>query len=93
MTSFNFGEPPRIARCPHCGVGRPQVGQLSDFGTRGNRRWAVFTTACYGGVLLAIGPEGATASKNAPIETIYPDARSAAIEISRSGANVSSAGL
>lgn len=81
MTWFHFGEPPRIAICPHCGVGRPQVALLSDYGARGNRRWAVYTTTCCGGVLLAMGPEGATAAGNAPIETIYPGARSAAAEI------------
>jgi hypothetical protein len=46
MTGFHFGEPPRVARCPHCGVGRPQVALRQDFGIQGNRRWAVFTTTC-----------------------------------------------
>jgi hypothetical protein len=80
MTGFNFGEPPRIARCPHCRVGRPQVALLTDFGARGNRRWAAYTTVCCGGVLLAVGPEGA-GTATAPIETIYPGERSAAAEI------------
>jgi Domain of unknown function (DUF4145) len=79
MTGFSFEEPPRISRCPYCGVGRPQVGQLNDFGTRGNRRWAVFTTTCCAGVLLAIGPEGPAAGNT--IETLYPAVRSAAVEI------------
>jgi Domain of unknown function (DUF4145) len=80
MTGFGFGEPPRIARCPHCGVGRPQVARVNDLGTRGNRRWAVFTTTCCGGLLLAVGPEGVT-TDNAPIEILYPGAQSAAAEI------------
>jgi hypothetical protein len=80
MTGFGFGEPPRVSRCPHCGVGRPQVAQLNDYGTRGNRRWAVYTTTCCAGLLLAIGPEGVSAA-NAPIEVMYPGVRSAAAEI------------
>jgi hypothetical protein len=81
MSGFNFGSL-CIARCPHCGVGRPQVGLLNDFGARGRRRWAAFTTTCCGGVLLAIGPEGAHGhGPTDPIETIYPGARSAAVEI------------
>jgi hypothetical protein len=81
MTGFSFGGLLRITRCPHCGVGRPQVSQLLDLGDRGNRRWGVFTTTCCGGVLLTIGQEGAIANNYAPIETIYPAARSAAMEI------------
>jgi len=80
QTGFTFEEPPRVATCPHCGVGRPQVALMQDYGTRGNRRWATYTTTCCGGVLLAVGPEGNVAS-HAPIETLYPAARSAATEI------------
>src|SRR5271156_3443041 len=82
MTGFHFGEPPGVARCPHCGVGRPQVVAAlgHESGIRGNRRWAVFATTCCGGLLLAIGPEGDSAA-NAPIEVLYPATRSAAAEI------------
>src|SRR5690242_7920229 len=81
MTEFSFGgTPPRISRCPHCGMGRPQVALLVDYQTRGNRRWAVFTATCCGGVLLAQGPEGNLAN-NAPIECLYPEVKRAASEI------------
>jgi len=79
-TGFRFGEPPRIARCPHCGVGRPQVATLNDLSTRAGRRWAVFTTTCCGGLLLAQGLNG-DGTPNAVIEALYPAARSAAVEI------------
>jgi hypothetical protein len=81
-TGVDFGQTPRISRCPHCGVGRPQVEELSDFGIRGNRRWATYTTTCCGGVLLAVGSKRDTADDPPPIiETIYPGVRSAAVEI------------
>jgi len=80
MTAFDFASPPRISTCPHCGTGRPQVALLADHGIRGGRRWAVFTTTCCGGVLLAVGPQG-NGAPNAPIETLYPNARIAAAEI------------
>jgi hypothetical protein len=80
MTGFRFGEPPRISRCPHCGVGRPLVAGLTDYGSRRNRRWAVYTTTCCAGILLAIGPEG-DAANNVPIEVLYPGVQSAAAEI------------
>jgi hypothetical protein len=47
---------------------------------RGNRMWALYSTTCCGGLLLAVGPEGST-EPNAPIEVLYPGARSAAVEI------------
>lgn len=80
MTAFSFTEPPRVARCPHCGVGRPQFAQIQDFGIRGNRQWAVYCTTCCGGLLLAEGRKGMTVP-NGPIETLYPSAPSAAPEI------------
>jgi hypothetical protein len=80
VTGFHFGEPPRIARCPYCGVGRPLVPVRQDFGVSANRRWAVFSTICCGGMLLAVGPIGGTHEK-APIETLYPSARGAAAEM------------
>jgi hypothetical protein len=61
-------------------VGRPQVALRQDFGTQGNRRWAVFTPTCCGGFLLAQGPIGDTGA-NAAIEVLYPAARAAAAEI------------
>jgi hypothetical protein len=60
-------------------VGRPQVAPLNDFGVRGTRRWAVFTTVCCGGLLLAQGLNDG--GPNAAIEALYPAARSAAVEI------------
>lgn len=80
MSDFNFGSPPRIARCPHCGLGLPQVLQIQDYGTHGRRRWAVFGTTCCQGLMLAVGPIGSTDAQ-ALIEIIYPSARSAAVEI------------
>jgi hypothetical protein len=77
---FSFGGTLPLARCPHCGVGRPEVVRLNDFGVRGKRRWGVFTTTCCAGLLLGIGPEGST-ELNSPIEVLYPGARSAAAEI------------
>lgn len=81
VTEFSFGgTPPRIYRCPHCGTGRPQVALLNDYNVRGGRRWAVFTTTCCGGVLLAQGCEG-NGAHNAVIGRLYPDVKSAAAEI------------
>jgi hypothetical protein len=80
MTGFSFGEPPRVATCPHCGTGRPQVALIADHNVRSGRRWALFTTTCCGGLLLAVGEKGNSAA-NAPIETLYPSVRSAAAEI------------
>jgi Domain of unknown function (DUF4145) len=80
MSAFTFAEPPRIARCLHCGTGRPQVAPKVQPQLHGIRLWAVYTATCCGGLLFAVGPEGLNAI-NGPIETIYPDARSAAVEI------------
>ncbi len=80
MTDFHFPLPPPITTCPHCGTGRPQVTLVVDHGARGGRRWAVFTTTCCAGLLLAVGPKGNGAA-NAPIETLYPNVRIAAAEI------------
>ena len=71
VTGFQFGEPPRIARCPYCGVGRPLIPLRQDFGVSGNRRWAVFSSICCGGMLLAVGPIGITHEK-APIKLSTP---------------------
>lgn len=72
----------RIARCPHCGAGRPQVSLLTDYNVRSNRQWATYTTTCCGGVLLAIGrQQEKNGFSNSQIETIYPGVRSAAVEI------------
>jgi hypothetical protein len=72
----------RIARCPYCGTGRPQIALLSDLQARGNRRWAIFTATCCAGVLLAQGPEGrVTGDPNITIERLYPEAKRAATEI------------
>jgi hypothetical protein len=83
MTGFQFPQPPRLATCPYCGTGRPQIAQLGDNSVnsvRGDRRWGIFTVTCCGGLLLAIGPKG-QATANPPIETIYPNVRTAAAEI------------
>ena len=77
---FPLSNPPAISTCPHCGTGRPQVALLADLGGRGHRRWAVFSTTCCGGLLLAVGPKG-DHTPNAPIETLYPSVRIAAAEI------------
>jgi hypothetical protein len=85
MTGFTFAEPPRIARCPYCGTGRPQVAMRQDFGylggRLGHRRWAVFIITCCGGLLLAQGTEAHPDNAQAPIEALYPSARRAAAEI------------
>jgi hypothetical protein len=80
VRGFSFASLPRIRQCPYCGTGRPQVAALNDYGTRGARRWAIYTVTCCGGVLLAQGPEG-DLHGNAPIERLYPDVKSAATEI------------
>jgi hypothetical protein len=53
---------------------------MNDYQGRANRRWAVFAATCCGGLLLAQGVEGDTAT-NAPIECIYPEIKTAAVEI------------
>ncbi len=79
-TDFNFGEPPRISRCPYCGTGRPQVASLNLYGARGSRMWATYTVTCCGGMLLAHGPENII-NPTAPIERLYPEVKLAAPEI------------
>lgn len=90
MTGFTFGAPPRIASCPYCGTGRPQVSMRQDLGplhehrgTRdlGTRRWAVFIVTCCGGLLLAQGVLAHPDNADASIEALYPAVRYAAVEI------------
>jgi hypothetical protein len=81
MSEFNFTAPPRIARCPHCGTGRPQITTAHQPQIRGGRMWAVYVTVCCGGLLLAVGHQGDINGPAVEIETIYPAARSAAVEI------------
>jgi hypothetical protein len=53
---------------------------MVDHNVRSGRRWALFTTTCCGGLLLAVGEKGNSAA-NAPIENLYPSVRSAAAAI------------
>jgi hypothetical protein len=71
MSEFTFELPPRIARCPHCGTGRPQVTEAQQPYRGGDRIWAVYMTTCCQGLLLAQGRVSATPGPT-PIEAIYP---------------------
>ena len=86
MTGFLFGSQLLLARCPHCGTGRPQVIVLGEFGdladprTGQPRRFAVYKCTACNGVILAQGARG-DRTPNFAIERLYPEARSAASEI------------